>query len=280
MKLFLTKRGAVVENGSAHYLLEGADWNGLLRSPGLGQALAAQIAGKAALPAGEATRDVLAPIGRQEVWAAGVTYFKSRDARMEESKDAGGGDFYARVYDAPRPELFFKATPSRVSGPGQPIRIRRDSEWNVPEPELALLVSASGTIEGYTVGNDMSSRDIEGENPLYLPQAKVYDGSCGLGPGILVSDGPLPAEAAIVLEIARGGENVFRGRTTLAQLKRKPQELVDWLYRDQSFPDGCFLLTGTGIVPDAPFTLLPGDEVAIEIDGIGRLTNPVKLAGA
>ena len=280
MKLFLTKRGAVVENGSAHYLLEGADWNGLLRGPGLGQALAAQIAGKAALPAGEATRDLLAPIGRQEVWAAGVTYFKSRDARMEESKDAGGGDFYARVYDAPRPELFFKATPSRVSGPGQPIRIRRDSKWNVPEPELALLVSASGTIEGYTVGNDMSSRDIEGENPLYLPQAKVYDGSCGLGPGILVSDGPLPAEAAIVLEIARGGQNVFRGRTTLAQLKRKPQELVDWLYRDQSFPDGCFLLTGTGIVPDAPFTLLPGDEVAIEIDGIGRLTNPVKMAGA
>jgi 2-dehydro-3-deoxy-D-arabinonate dehydratase len=280
MKLFKTKRGPLVEDGSAHYLLHGADWDALVRSRGLHGVLAAEIGKTEPLQSAPALDDLLAPIGHQEVWAAGVTYFKSRDARMEESKDAGGGDFYARVYDAPRPELFFKGTPSRVVGPGQPVRIRRDSRWNVPEPELTLLVSAAGTIEGYTVGNDMSSRDIEGENPLYLPQAKVYDGSCALGPGIRVAEGPLTPETAIALEITRGGKIAFSGRTTLAQLKRRPDELVEWLFRDQSFPDGCFLLTGTGIVPGGDFTLEAGDVVSIEIDGIGRLVNPVKTSGA
>jgi 2-dehydro-3-deoxy-D-arabinonate dehydratase len=278
MILFKTTRGAQVETGGAHFLLD-ADWDSLLRSRGLHALLTRAIAGQTAMAGPPAPGDLLAPIGRQEVWAAGVTYYRSRDARIEESKDAGGGDFYARVYEASRPELFFKGTPSRVVGPGQPVRIRRDSKWNVPEPELALLVSAAGTIEGYTVGNDMSSRDIEGENPLYLPQAKVYDGSCALGPGIRVAENPLGPEAAIVLEIERGGKKVFSGQTTLAQLKRTPEELVEWLYRDQSFPDGCFLLTGTGIVPGGDFTLEPGDVVGIAIDGIGRLLNPVKRAG-
>jgi 2-dehydro-3-deoxy-D-arabinonate dehydratase len=278
MILFKTTRGAVVESGGAHFLID-ADWDSLLRSRGLHALLNRAIAEKAPLSGPPAAADLLAPIGRQEVWAAGVTYYRSRDARIEESKDAGGGDFYARVYEAARPELFFKGTPSRVVGPGQPVRIRRDSKWNVPEPELALLVSAAGTIEGFTVGNDMSSRDIEGENPLYLPQAKVYDGSCALGPGIRVAEGPLGPEAAIVLEIERAGKKVFSGQTTLAQLKRKPEELVDWLFRDQSFPDGCFLLTGTGVVPGGDFTLEPGDVIGIAIDGIGRLVNPVKRAG-
>lgn len=278
MILFKTTRGAQVESGGAHFLLD-ADWDSLLRSRGLHALLTRAIAGQTAMAGPPAPEDLLAPIGRQEVWAAGVTYYRSRDARMEESKDAGGGDFYARVYEAPRPELFFKGTPSRVVGPGQPVRIRRDARWNVPEPELALVVSAAGTIEGFTVGNDMSSRDIEGENPLYLPQAKVYDGSCALGPGIRVAESPLGPEVAIVLEIERGGKKVFSGQTTLAQLKRTPEELVGWLFRDQSFPDGCFLLTGTGIVPADDFTLEPGDLVGIAIDGIGRLVNPVMRAG-
>ncbi|HVZ71433.1 MAG TPA: fumarylacetoacetate hydrolase family protein [Polyangia bacterium] len=218
--------------------------------------------------------ELLAPIVSQEVWAAGVTYYKSRDARMEESKSAAGGDFYARVYEADRPELFFKSTAHRVAGPGARVRLRADARWNVPEPELTLAVNAAGRIFGVTVGNDMSSRDIEGENPLYLPQAKVYDGSCALGPGILLGDPPGP-DAAIRLEIARGGRVAFAGETTLAQLKRKPAELVGWLFRDQTFPSGVFLMTGTGIVPGADFTLASGDEIRIDIDGVGRLVNGV-----
>jgi 2-dehydro-3-deoxy-D-arabinonate dehydratase len=219
--------------------------------------------------------ELLAPITHQEVWAAGVTYFRSRDARMEESKQAGGDDFYARVYEADRPELFFKATPHRVAGPGQGVRIRRDSKWNVPEPELALVVNPKGRIVGYTIGNDMSSRDIEGENPLYLPQAKVYDASCALGPAILLTNDPLPNETKIELDIRRGGKSCYAGQTTLAQLKRALEELVAFLYRESSFPAGCILLTGTGVIPPADFTLHRGDEVRITIDPIGTLMNPV-----
>jgi 2-dehydro-3-deoxy-D-arabinonate dehydratase len=218
----------------------------------------------------------LAPIENQEVWAAGVTYYRSRDARMEESKSAGGGDFYSRVYSAARPELFFKATPSRVVGHGAAVRIRKDSAWNVPEPELALLVSPKSTILGYTIGNDMSSRDIEGENPLYLPQAKVYEACCALGPCVLISPEPLPATTGIAIEIRRAGESVFKGSTSLAELKRRPTELVEYLFRDNVFAQGCFLLTGTGIVPPESFTLASGDEIEISIEGIGVLTNFVK----
>jgi len=218
---------------------------------------------------------VLAPIEAQEIWAAGVTYFRSRTARMAESEAAGGMSFYDRVYSAERPELFFKGTPHRVAGPGQPVRIRHDSKWNVPEPELTLLVSPGGKITGYTIGNDMSSRDIEGENPLYLPQAKVYDQSCALGPAILVSRDPLPSTTAIQLKIMRAGATVFDGGTSLEKMKRRPEELVEYLFRENSFPNGCFLLTGTGIVPGDGFTLQSGDEVQITIEGIGTLTNPV-----
>jgi len=266
----------VVEDDGRSFGLPPTSWDDVIRAPRLAERLRDQISRLAPRPGPVDEAEALAPIGGQEVWAAGVTYFRSRDARIEESKDAGGGDFYARVYEAERPELFFKATSRRVAGPGQPVRIRRDSRWNVPEPELALLVSAEGTVEGYTIGNDMSSRDIEGANPLYLPQAKVYDGCCGLGPGILVAEGPLPPSTAIRIEIRRGGSVPFRDETAVARLKRTPEELASWLFRDQSFPDGCFLLTGTGIVPPNELTLEPGDEVRITIDGVGTLVNPVE----
>ena len=218
---------------------------------------------------------LLPPIGSQDVWAAGVTYFRSRDARMDEARDSGAATFYDRVYEAERPELFFKSTSSRVVGPGGAVRIRKDASWSVPEPELVLVINAAGRVVGYTVGNDMSSRDIEGENPLYLPQAKVYDGSCALGPGLLFTDTPLPPTTTIRLTIRRGGAAVFEGETTTGQIKRGIDELAGWLYRETTFPAGAYLFTGTGIVPPDAFTLAAGDEIAIGIDGIGTLTNTV-----
>ncbi len=220
----------------------------------------------------ERPAQLLAPIGSQEVWAAGVTYLRSRDARMEESKD--GGSVYDRVYAADRPEIFFKATPHRVVGSGAEVRIRADSKWNVPEPEVALAINSAGAIFGYTIGNDMSSRDIEGENPLYLPQAKVYTGCCALGPGVVVRE-PLPQETSIELRIRRGGSEIFSGATSLAQMKRTFPELASWLWRDNAFPAGCYLLTGTGLVPGGDFTLAHGDEIAITVAGLGTLRNVV-----
>ncbi len=218
---------------------------------------------------------LLPPIDHQDVWAAGVTYFRSKSARMEESKSSGGGSFYDRVYTAERPELFFKATPNRVVGHGQSVAIRKDARWSVPEPELTLVINPKGKIIGYTIGNDMSSRDIEGENPLYLPQAKVYNRSCALGPGILISNEPLPPTTKIQLEIMRSGQSAFSGSTDLSQMKRDPQQLVDYLYRENTFANGAFLLTGTGVVPPDSFTLNHGDEIRISIDGIGTLINTV-----
>ncbi len=217
---------------------------------------------------------LLPPIDNQEVWAAGVTYKRSQTARMEESETAAS--CYDRVYTSPRPEIFFKATPHRCSGHGQNVRIRSDATWNVPEPELTLVISPSLKIVGYTIGNDMSSRDIEGDNPLYLPQAKVYNQCCGLGPWITLADGmPARDEMSIRLEIYRTGQRVFDGSTSASQMARSFEELVQWLGRDNSFPNGCMLLTGTGIVPGSDFTLAAGDEVAITIAGIGTLRNPV-----
>ena len=216
----------------------------------------------------------LAPIDRQEVWAAGVTYKRSQVARMEESK--AGASHYDKVYTAPRPELFFKATPSRVSGPGLPLRIRQDTIWSVPEPELALVISPSLKLVGYTIGNDMSARDIEGENPLYLPQAKLYNECCGLGPWILLPEGPLDrAKTKISLDISRNGRVVFQGETDVNQMARSFDDLISWLGRDNSFPHGAFLLTGTGVVPPDEFSLRAGDSVSITINGIGTLTNPI-----
>lgn len=216
----------------------------------------------------------LAPLQSQEVWAAGVTYFRSRQARMEESEKEA--DVYDRVYAAERPELFFKATPHRVVGPGAEVVIRSDSDWNVPEAELALAINRDGKIFGYSIGNDMSSRSIEGENPLYLPQAKIYDGSCALGPCVYLSDDPLPPTTEIALRITRDGTTLLDGITSLAAMKRKPAELVAYLFRESSFPAGCYLLTGTGIVPDAEFTLKSGDIVSITIEPIGSLENRVR----
>ena len=222
-------------------------------------------------------QQIWAPIGRQEVWAAGVTYRRSREARMEEAKDAGGGDFYAKVYEAERPELFFKAAAHRVVGTGAAVRIRKDSHWNVPEPELTLFISSGGTIEGYTIGNDMSSRDIEGENPLYLPQAKVYDGSAALGPCLYVPPQPIDADTQIHLHIRRSGTVAFSGSVAISRMKRNHNELAAYLFRELSFPYGVFLMTGTGIVPPDDFTLQEGDVVSIAIDGIGTLINTVCL---
>ncbi|HWG45546.1 MAG TPA: fumarylacetoacetate hydrolase family protein [Gemmataceae bacterium] len=218
---------------------------------------------------------LLPPLDEQEVWAAGVTYKRSREARERES--AGAARFYDLVYNAERPELFFKATPRRVVAPGSAVRIRQDSRWNVPEPELTLVVSPRMKIVGYTIGNDMSSRDIEGENPLYLPQAKLYNGSCALGPAITLAGGLPAAEQVIIrLTITRGGSVAFDGSTSLAAMKRSFEDLVSWLGRDNDFPGGILLLTGTGIVPPDDFTLAHGDAIAIDITGIGCLNNRVE----
>ena len=216
----------------------------------------------------------LPPIDQQEIWAAGVTYKRSRAARMEES--VASATVYDQVYTAARPELFFKANAWKVVAHDQPVRIRADSNWNVPEPELALVIDRRLHIVGYTIGNDMSSRDIEGENPLYLPQAKVYDGSCALGPWITTPSG-MPAREAIEIRLAvlRGGRIAFEGATSIAEMARSFESLVEYLGRDQTFRHGVVLLTGTGIVPDKDFTLRPGDVVNISIAGIGTLANPV-----
>ncbi|MEO5817940.1 MAG: fumarylacetoacetate hydrolase family protein [Gemmatimonadaceae bacterium] len=271
MKLYRTALGVVVESHGRFHSLE-ADWNTLINHADLLAHLRAATTGR-----GETTLqgNALAPVTSQEVWAAGVTYLRSRSARIEESQDAGGGTFYDRVYNAARPEIFFKASAFRVRASGETIRIRADAKWSVPEPELALYINARGQIIGYTIANDVSSRDIEGENPLYLPQAKIYDGSCALGPAVLMTDAPLAPETPIELRITRDGSVAFEGSTTFSQLKRTPVELVEYLYRETSFPDGCVLLTGTGVIPPDHFTLQSGDDVEIHIPPIGTLRNTV-----
>jgi 2-dehydro-3-deoxy-D-arabinonate dehydratase len=214
-------------------------------------------------------------IDQQEIWAAGVTYLRSKVARMEESKESGGDTFYDKVYSAERPEIFYKGNKLRSVGPGGKVKIRKDSKWNVPEPELTLFINSHGELAGYSIGNDMSSRDIEGENPLYLPQAKVYDGAAGLGPCILVTDKPLDPATVINMEIFRDGNQVFQGDTQISQMKRTHSELVHYLTMEMSFPYGTYLMTGTCVVPDPPFTLQSGDEVLITIEPIGTLKNIV-----
>jgi 2-dehydro-3-deoxy-D-arabinonate dehydratase len=274
MHLYRTRNGIYLHAESHWHRLVDEDWDVLFNRADLHAYLADLAAVNTAIPA-PAPDIILAPIGSQEVWAAGVTYFRSRTARMEESKDAGGGTFYDRVYAAERPEIFFKATPQRVANPGQAMHLRGDSKWMVPEPELTLAINSAGDIIGYTIGNDLSCRDIEGENPLYLPQAKCFKLCAALGPCVLLTPKPLDAETKIFLRIQRGGADAFAGETSLAQLKRTPGELAAFLYRDNTFPTGAFLMTGTGIVPGDDFTLASGDVVHITIAGIGTLSNPM-----
>lgn len=272
MKLYRGRDGIYAEQNGSFYGVPADDWDELLCSDRLFEVVRAAI-DRIAVNFDPST--ALAPIAGQEVWAAGVTYYRSRSARMEESKDAGGGTFYDRVYAAERPELFFKSAGWRVVGHGSKVRIRKDAKWSVPEPELTLVINPRGKLVGYTIGNDMSSRDIEGENPLYLPQAKVYDRSCALGPAVLLAEGPLGKTTAIRMEISRAGKIVFSGSTTLEQLKREQEQLIAYLFRELSFPRGVFLMTGTGIVPEDDFSLERGDTVRISVDPIGTLENRV-----
>jgi 2-dehydro-3-deoxy-D-arabinonate dehydratase len=268
--LYKTAAGPIVRVDDNAYRVETNDWDTLLNLPGLAQYLQDQVKSSNLVPM---PQTVEAPIGGQEIWGAGVTYFRSRAARMAESQAAAGREFYDRVYDAPRPELFFKAVASRVVAPGAEMRLRRDSHWMVPEPELALVINRVAQVVGYTIANDLTCRDIEGENPLYLPQAKIWDGSTSIGPGLLIQETALPLDTGIELEILRDQNTLYSSRTDLASMKRKLQELVNYLTRETSFPLGCFLMTGTGIVPDDDISLRPGDVVRITIEPIGTLSN-------
>ncbi len=278
MKVYKLEDGIVVESvkKSLFYFFYQAKWDEFINRDDLHDWLKVQTALHQPLDATWfAEQKILAPIQSQEIWAAGVTYLRSKVARMEESQASGGDTFYDKVYDAERPELFFKGMANRAVGPNGFVNIRKDSTWDVPEPELTLYITATNKIVGYTIGNDMSSRSIEGENPLYLPQAKVYDKCAGLGPCLYVPKKPIDADAKIRLEIFRKDNLVFEGETQISQMKRSHAELVEFLTRECTYPQGVYLMTGTCIVPDYPFTLQAGDEILIEIDHIGVLKNIV-----
>jgi 2-dehydro-3-deoxy-D-arabinonate dehydratase len=275
IRVFATDQGLILEQDGRYHRPAGAlGFDQIFTAADPATRVAAALNGAERLSAPDATA-LRAPIGLQEVWASGVTYLRSKTARMDEARDAGGGDFYDKVYAAVRPELFFKATPQRVVGPGGQVRIRSDSQWNVPEPELTLAINAAGRIFGFSIGNDMSSRDIEGENPLYLPQAKTYAASAGLGPCLVVSEELPGPDTAIEIEILRAGKPVFAGATEIGQIKRPLPSLAEFLYRDNTFPHGAYLMTGTGIVPPDSFTLDHGDEIRITIEPVGTLVNTV-----
>lgn len=261
-----------MQNNNEDFLLK-EDWDELINHNNLFQYLSTQTKNKTDV--NWSNTKILAPIGRQEVWAAGVTYLRSRNARMEESKDAGGADFYSKVYNAERPELFFKALPHRVAAHKEEVFIRKDSKWNVPEPELTLFINSKGYISAYTIGNDMSSRDIEGENPLYLPQAKVYERSAALGPCLYIPEKEISLDTTISIKINRNNKNVFSGSIQLNKMKRTFAELAEYLFSEMKFEHGCFLMTGTGVVPPNDFTLAEADEIEIAIEHIGILSNIV-----
>jgi len=276
MKLYKTMNGIVIEKNDSFYLIQNENWDSFINDDDLIEKIGDLIL---VLKKRDKTvlENLLSPIGsQQELWACGVTYLRSKVGRQEESKASGGADFYGKVYEAERPEVFFKSTPHRIVGHNAFVRIRKDSTWDVPEPELTLVVTSSGKIIGYTIGNDMSSRSIEGENPLYLPQAKTYDGCAALGPCIYVSDKPLDSNTMISLAINRDSKRVFEGSIAISQIKRTLQELVSFVYRECSFPYGCLIMTGTGIVPGSDFTLKSKDEIDISIDNIGTLSNTVQ----
>jgi 2-dehydro-3-deoxy-D-arabinonate dehydratase len=274
MHLYRATKGFFLQSEGRFFQVHATDFDELLNLPNLhGHLLEVSRKGAAAEPPG--WEEILAPTGTQEIWAAGVTYERSREGRREESKESGAAAFYSMVYEAERPELFFKAAGWRVVGPGGRIRIRRDARWTVPEPELVLAINRDRQIVGYTLGNDVSSRDIEGENPLYLPQAKIYDNSCAIGPAIWIEDQPLNLNTEISCSVERDGQSVFQGSTALVRIKRGFADLVEHLYRELSFPTGAFLFTGTGVVPPNDFTLLSGDRVKIAASPIGELINEV-----
>jgi 2-dehydro-3-deoxy-D-arabinonate dehydratase len=274
VKLYKTTQGFIIEANEKFYLSNAKNWDAYINQDNLFESLTAEIQSL-----NEISWDyqgILAPIQNQEIWASGVTYMRSREARMEESQESGGADFYAKVYEAERPELFFKSTAARCVGTGEKVRIRKDSAWNVPEPELTLFMTSSGKIVGYTIGNDMSSRDIEGENPLYLPQAKSYDKAAAIGPCLYIPKDVINPDTQISIEIIRNENLMFSGDISINRIKRKLADLASYLFREMSFPNGAFLMTGTGIVPDNDFTLLSGDVVNITIEGIGTLSNEVE----
>lgn len=277
MKIYKTKSGILINENDSFYLLEDEEWDTFINDDNLLRKTEDLISSENPIDNGEKLieEELLPPIFSQEIWASGVTYYNSKLGRQEESKEAGGGDFYARVYVADRPELFFKSNRHRCVGSGDEVRIRKDSTWDVPEPELTLVITSNQKIIGYTIGNDMSSRSIEGENPLYLPQAKSYDGSASIGPCIYVTNDPLPSDTQIELSIHRDGEDVFADEIGIDQIKREFEELVGYLYRECTFPFGSFLMTGTGIVPGKDFTLQPDDDIQITIEPIGTLVNKV-----
>jgi 2-dehydro-3-deoxy-D-arabinonate dehydratase len=277
MKLFKVEGAVLLQTAAAQYRLENLSWDELVNQENLYDFLVAYANTHEPIASMIEDTSVEAPIGSQEIWAAGVTYLRSKEARMDESKESGAADFYAKVYEAKRPELFFKSTAARCAGPDQEVLIRRDSQWNVPEPELTLFANASGKIVGYTIGNDMSSRDIEGENPLYLPQAKCYQRSAAIGPCLLVKPKPIDADTQIHMSIERNKEIVFSGSISINQMKRKHEELIGYLFMEMDFPQGVYLMTGTCLVPPNDFTLAPDDLVQISIDGIGVLRNNVSI---
>lgn len=277
MKLYKTKSGIIIESSNGLFEAAIMDWDSFINDDNLLKKITALITSGNVIKVDSITEsEIVAPVGKQELWACGVTYLRSKVGRQEESKASGGADFYAKVYEAERPEVFFKATANRIVGHNDKVNIRKDSTWDVPEPELTLVVTSSGKIIGYTIGNDMSSRSIEGENPLYLPQAKTYDACAALGPCIYVTDKPLDGNSMIQLEIKRNAVLMFNDKIAISQMKRTPEELVSFVYRECSFPHGCFIMTGTGIVPGSDFTLQSGDEISISIDRIGVLVNVVK----
>jgi 2-dehydro-3-deoxy-D-arabinonate dehydratase len=275
MKLYKKGGKVFIEHDGLFYVSE-MDWDTLVDHQHLYQHLVKQLSGFQKTQSMDVEGDWDAPIGSQELWAAGVTYLRSKEAREKESAQSGGGSFYDKVYDAKRPELFFKSLSHRLAGNNSIVHIRRDSNWDVPEPELTLFVSSAGTIEGYTVGNDMSSRSIEGENPLYLAQAKVYDRCAALGPCLLVPENAIDLQSLIHLKIFRDNQLVFEGETSLSKMKRSLQELADFLFLETTFSKGVMLMTGTGIVPPDDFTLQVKDRVEISIDHIGTLINHVQ----
>ncbi|MGN6248669.1 MAG: fumarylacetoacetate hydrolase family protein [Ginsengibacter sp.] len=278
MKLYKINSGIVVEKESEFFLLTDHHWDVFINDDNISDKTNEALKGLKPLPNASSfiEKEILPPVGNQELWACGVTYLRSKIGRQEESKDTGGGDFYAKVYEAERPEVFFKSTPHRIVGHKAKVNIRKDSTWDVPEPELTLVAASSGKIIGYTIGNDMSSRSIEGENPLYLPQAKTYDACAAIGPCIYVNENGMGADTNIQLEIIRNDQNVFEGSVALSKMKRTPEELVSFVYRECSFPCGCLIMTGTGIVPPNDFSLHSGDEIKISIDHIGTLINTVQ----